>query len=422
LVYQPGGTLTGPLDLRVQSGVITEIGQGLAAGDCEVLQAAGSVVTGGFVDLRACTREPGDEQEEDLVSLSRTAAAGGFVGVVVGPDTTPGNDDHAVTELILRRAREHGQCELMPQGALSHRLKAETLAPMGEMADAGAVCFGDGDRPLRSSRLMRRALEYARTFDRPIFSQPLDTDLAGAGVMHEGAWSTRLGLRGIPAAAEHIIVARDIAVCQLAGGRLHFARLTSRRSVELVREARRQGVPVTASVTPWHLGWTDAAMQTYDVQWKLQAPLRTEDDRLALLEGLRDGSIDAIVSDHMPVGVADKQVELDYARPGAIGLQTTLPVVLDRVRAAELTLGQALQALVDAPRKVLSLPSADLVVGRSATLNWFEPEAVWQLDSQSNCSRSCNSPLWSTPARPVPLQGKVRLTLLRGRVVWRDDT
>lgn len=413
-LYQPGGVLTEPTDLRVQDGVVTEMGQQLTAGDCEVLDVPGSIVTGGFLDLRACTREPGDEQEEDLASLSATAAAGGFVAVVVGPDTTPGNDDHAVTELILRRAREHGQCEILPQGALSHRLKGETLAPMGEMADAGAVCFGDGDRPVRSSRLLRRALEYARTFERPVFTHPIDPELAGSGVMHEGSWSTRLGLRGVPSAAEHIAVARDIAVCQLASGRLHFARLTTRRSVELVRDARRQGIAVTASVTPWHLGWTDAALQTYDVHWKFVAPLRSEDDRLALLEGLKDGTIDAVVSDHMPVGVADKQVELDYARPGAIGLQTVLPVLLQRVHAGELSLGAALRALVDAPRRVLSLPAPNLVVGRTATLNWLDPNAAWTLDAQSNLSRSANSPVWGQP-----LRGKVLLTLLRGRVVWR---
>lgn len=413
-VYGPSTGLSAPTDVRVASGVIAELGPELSGEGCEVIEAAGMILSAGFVDLRACAREPGDEHEEDLCSLSDAAAAGGFTAVVVSPDTQPGNDDHAVTELIIRRAREYGRCELLPQGALSHRLKGEMLAPMGEMAEAGAVCFGDGDRPIESSQLMRRALEYARGFDRPIFSHPLDVGLAGNGVMHEGAWSTRLGLRGIPAAAEAVAVGRDLAVAQLAGGRLHFARLTARRSVELVRSAKAQNIAVTASVTPWHLTMTAADLHDYDVNLKFAAPLRAEDDRQALLEGLRDGTIDAICSDHMPENIADKTLEFDYASPGAIGLQTTLAQVLGCVRAGELTLELALAALVDAPRRVLNMASADLAVGRSANLVLFDPEARWVLDAASNRSKSCNSVLFGKE-----LGGRPLLTLFRGRVVHR---
>ncbi len=413
-VYGPTTGLSAGSDVRISGGVITELGQGLAADGCEVVEAAGMVLCAGFVDLRACAREPGDEHEEDLCSLSDTAAAGGFTAVVVSPDTQPGNDDHAVTELIIRRAREYGRCELLPQGALSHRLKGDTLAPMGEMAEAGAVCFGDGDRPIAASQLMRRALEYARGFERPIFSHPLDVGLAGDGVMHEGAWSTRLGLRGIPAAAETVAVGRDLAVAQLAHGRLHFARLTARRSVELVRSAKAAGIAVTASVTPWHLTHTAADLRDYDVNLKFVAPLRAEDDRQALLEGLRDGTIDAICSDHTPENIADKELEFDYAAPGAIGLQTTLAQVLSCVRAGELTLELALRALVDAPRRVLNMASADLAVGRSANLVLFDPQARWVLNEATNRSKSRNSVLFGQE-----LIGRPVLTLFRGRIVHR---
>ena len=412
--YGPGTGLGGVQDVRIERGVVAEIGVDLAENGAEVFEAAGMILSAGYVDLRACAREPGDDHEEDLQSLSQAAAAGGFTAVVVSPETEPSNDDHAVTELILRRAREYGRCELLPQGALSYRLKGETLAPMGEMAEAGAVCFGDGDKPERSSQLMRRALEYARSFERPIFVHPVDADLAGTGVMHEGSWSTRLGLRGIPAAAETIAVARDIAVAQLARGRVHFVRLTTRKSVELVRGAKAQGIGVTAAVTPWHLTGTAADLRDYDVNLKLVAPLRSEDDRQALLEGLRDGTIDAIASDHMPENIADKALEFDYASPGAIGLQTTVAQVLKCVHAGELTLEVALRALVDGPRRVLSMGSADVAVGRAATLTLLDPDARWALDAATNCSRSRNSALWGQPLRGRPV-----LTLLRGRIVWR---
>lgn len=413
-IYQPGIGL-GPVgDLRVRAGKVVELGVDLAAAGEQVIDASGCIVCGGFVDLRATSGEPGNEPDEDLCSLSDTAAAGGFVAVVVGPDTVPANDDHAVTELVLRRTREYGVCEVLPMGALSERLRGESLAPMGEMAEAGAVLFGDGDRPIANSRLLRRAMEYARSFDRPICTQPLDAVLAAGGVMHEGTWSTRLGLAGIAAAAEHIAVARDIAIAQLTGGRLHLARISCRRSVELVRQAKQAGVAVTCAVTPWHLRLTADALAQYDSHLKLVAPLRDEDDRRALLAGLRDGTIDAICSDHMPVGTADKQVEFDEARPGAIGLQTAWSLVQQCVDDGELPIGVALAALVDAPRAILRLPAADLAPGRTATLAIVDPNAMWTLDQRSSRSKSQNSVLWGRA-----LRGQVQWTLLRGRLTWQ---
>ena len=401
-------------DVRVVNGRIDAMGRNLTSHGGEILDCDGKLLTAGFVDLRACAREPGDEHEEDLVSLSDAANAGGFTAVVVNPDTTPGNDDHAVTELILRRAREYGRCEVLPQGALSHRLKGETLAPMGEMSEAGAVCFGDGDRPMTSARLLRRALEYARGFDRPIFTHAIDPDLAGTGTIHEGPWSTRLGMRGIPAAAEHVTVARDIAVTQLAGSRLHFARITTAKSVALIRAAKAEGIRVTASVTPWHLTLTDAAMVDYDVNLKLVAPLRTEADRQALLAGLADGTIDAICSDHMPVNIAGKALEFDYAAPGAIAIQTTLAQVLACVRAGELPLAVALDALTVGPRRVLQMTGGQIEEGAVADLTLIDPQAKWTLDATTNKSKSRNTILWGQE-----LTGRAVLTLFRGNVVYR---
>ena len=413
-IFTSENGLDQPIDVRIAGGRIDAIGANLPSSSGEVVEGAGQILAPGFVDLRACAREPGDEHEEDLVSLSDTANAGGFTAVVVNPDTTPGNDDHAVTELILRRAREYGHCDVLPQGALSHRLKGETLAPMGEMSEAGAVCFGDGDRPMTSPRLLRRALEYARGFDRPIFTHAIDPDLAGAGAIHEGPWSTRLGMRGIPAAAEHVIVARDIAVAQLANARLHFARVTTAKSVALIRAAKAEGICVTASVTPWHLTLTDAALVDYDVNLKLVAPLRTEADRQALLAGLVDGTIDAICSDHMPVNIAGKALEFDYAAPGAIAIQTTFAQVLTRVHAGELPLAVALNALTTGPRRVLHMSGGRVEPGAVADLTLLDPSAKWTLDAGSNKSKSRNTVLWGQE-----LTGRAVLTVFRGKVVWR---
>ena len=405
----------GPLtDVLIANGRIAAIGAHLPVRDEEVFACNGLILAPGFVDLRACAREPGDEHEEDLISLSDAANAGGFTAVVVNPDTTPGNDDHAVTELILRRAREYGHCDVLPQGALSHRLKGETLAPMGEMSEAGAVCFGDGDRPMTSARLLRRALEYARGFDRPIFTHAIDPDLAGTGTIHEGPWSTRLGMRGIPAAAEHVTVARDIAVTQLAHSILHFARVTTAKSVDLIRAAKAEGIRVTASVTPWHLTLTDAAMVDYDVNLKLVAPLRTEADRLALLAGLADGTIDAICSDHMPVNIAGKALEFDYAASGAIAIQTTLAQVLACVRAGELALPVALNALTRGPRRVLNMGDGRIESGAAADLTLLDPQAKWTLDATTNKSKSRDTVLWGRE-----LTGRTILTVFRGKVVFR---
>ena len=400
-------------DVAVADGAVVSVGAHLPAGDAQVIDGAGRILAPGFLDLRACAREPGDEHEEDLVTLSDAANAGGFTAVVVSPDTTPGNDDHAVTELIQRRAREYGRCDVLPQGAMTHRLKGETLAPMGEMAAAGAVCFGDGDRPLGSARLLRRALEYARGFERPIFTHAVDADLAGTGAVHEGPWSTRLGLRAIPAAAEHVIVARDIAVAELAHGRLHFARITSAKSVALLRAAKADGIQVTASVTPWHLTLTDAAMVDYDVNLKLVAPLRTEHDRQALLAGLADGTIDAVCSDHMPVNIAGKALEFDYAAVGAIAIQTTLSQLLGRVHAGELPLETALRALTSGPRHALGLTPRTIASGASADVTLIDPTATWTLDATTNRSRSRNTVLWGQE-----LTGRALLTVHGGRIVY----
>ncbi len=405
----------GPCSVLLVGGHFAAVGQRLDVPGAQRVDGRGCWLTPGLVDLGAAGREPGQEQDEDLLSLSRCAAAGGYVAVAVGPDTQPSNDDHAVTELIVRRARDIGLCELLPIGALTHRLQGETLSPMGEMTEAGAVAFGDADRPVRSSRMLRRALEYARSFGRGVVTQPLDLDLAGAGVMHEGPWSTRLGLRGIPAAAEHIAVARDIAVCQLAQGRLHLARLSAARSVDHVRRAKGDGIAVTAAVTPWHLLLTDSALCDYDANLRFVAPLRERQDREALLAGVRDGTIDAVCSDHQPWSVADKEVEFDRAQPGAIGLQTVWPLLCDLVRRGELDDTSLVRATMTMPRAILGLPAPMLRIGEPATFALLDPDRAWTLDNATNLSKCRNSPVWGKQ-----LVGRALLTVYGGRVTHSD--
>lgn len=417
-----GGRLIDPaedidevMDLLIRDGRVVERGKDLSPppGEVKVIDAEGKAVAPGFIDIGPQLREPGFEYKEDIASGTRAAAAGGFTALAPMPNTRPVNDNAAVTEFILRRAREVGSVQVLPIGAISQGTEGEGLSEMGDMRAAGAIAFSDGERPLRNSTLMRRALEYALMLEAPVISCPEDPSLAAGGLMHEGFVSTELGLPGIPREAEEIMAFRDMKLAELTGARLHLAHISSRGTVRLVREAKERGVKVTCSVTPHHLCLADGAVRGYDVNAKVRPPLREREDQQALLEGLRDGTIDLIATAHAPHDVGEREVEFQEAEAGIVGLETALPLLMDRlVSRGILTLGQLVEKLSTNPARTLGLPKGTLKPGADGDLTILDPEAEVIVNVGAFCSKGKNSPFhgWR-------LKGRVLATVVGGRVV-----
>jgi dihydroorotase len=411
-VLDPASQLDRTADVLVVGGVIAEIGAGLARG--RVIDVSGLVVAPGLVDLHVHLREPGHEYKEDLVTGTRAAVRGGFTTVCCMPNTEPPNDDRTVTERIVRRAREAGACRVRPIGAISRGLAGERLADIADMKEGGIVAISDDGRPVMSSGLLRRAMEYARTFDLPVVQHAEDLDLAERGAMNEGEWSTRLGVRGQPACAESAMVARDLEIVAWTGARYHVAHVSAARTVALVRDARRRGLPVTCEVTPHHLTMTDAALATYDTCCKVMPPLREAADVAALIDGIADGTIDCVATDHAPHSPVEKEVELEAAAPGMIGLETALSVVLGLVRQGAIDLPRALGLLGAGAARCFGLDAGGagtLRLGAPADLCVLDPDRRWVVEPAALASRSKNTPLAG-----VALTGRAVLTVVGGEV------
>jgi dihydroorotase len=409
-VLDPGGDLDRAADVLVEDGRVARIapGQRPPSSDTRVVELHGMLVVPGLVDLHVHLREPGQEYKEDIASGTRAAVAGGFTTVCCMPNTVPPNDTRAVTELIVRRAREAGACHVRPVGAISKGLAGEALAEIGELRDAGCVAVSDDGRPVMSSGLMRRALEYAATFGLPVVQHAEDLGLSAGGVMNEGPHATRAGLRGQPAAAESVMVARDLELVAWTGARYHVAHLSTARSAELLRAAKRRGLPVTCEVAPHHLTLTDAACCDYDTRTKVAPPLRSDADVAALKEALADGTVDAIATDHAPHSPVEKELEFDNAAFGMTGLETALPLVLALVAERVIDLGRAVALLTSSAARCFGLDAGRLVEGGAADLTVIDPARRWRYDATRSKSR--NSPFWGRE-----LTGAATLTLVGGR-------
>jgi len=418
-VIDPRRNVDSEADVLLQDGRVARIEKGLAASvpaGTRVIDVRGLWVTPGFIDLHCHLREPGQEYKEDIASGTRAAAVGGFTAVCAMPNTVPPNDCRAVTDLIMEQARRVGVVRVYPIGAVSKGQRGEELAEIGEMKDAGIVAVSDDGKPVMNAELLRRAMEYARTFRLPLIQHCEDLALSQHGAMHEGIVSTRAGIRAQPGAAESSMVARDIELVALTGARYHVAHVSTAESVVLVREAKRRGLPVTCEVTPHHLMLTDEACATYDTHAKCNPPLRTAADREALRAGLADGTIDAIATDHAPHAAIEKDVEFEQAAFGVIGLETALPLSMDLVRSGTLSPSRLVEVLSANPAALLNLPGGTLAPGAPADVTVVDPAAAWTVDPDAGHSKSRN-----TPFAGHRMEGRAVLTIVAGRIAYEEE-
>ncbi len=377
------------------------------------IDGSGLVACPGLVDIHVHLREPGQTHKETIATGTRAAAAGGFTSVVCMPNTSPPADNAGTVEFIHNAVKSSAVVNVFPTGCITVGQKGEALAPIGSLKKAGCVAITDDGSCVQSNELMRLAVEYARMFDIPVMDHCQDATMTDGAVMNEGAVSTRLGLKGWPAAAEDMIVARNVILASYSGHQIHLQHISSGNSVDIIRRAKRRGVRITAEATPHHIALTDEALAGYDTNFKMNPPLRTEKDRLALIEGLRDGTLDCVATDHAPHTNYEKDKEFDYAPFGIIGLETALPVALEILhRNSGFTLSEVVALLTHKPAAVMRLAKGTLSPGADADVCLFDPEEEWIYDATAGYSQSANSP-WNGKS----LKGRVRTTIVGGRVV-----
>ncbi len=402
-VLDPTGGADEVQDLLITEGRIARVGKGLTANGLETVDATGKVVCPGFIDVHTHLREPGYEYKETIGSGTRAAAAGGFTAVCCMANTFPVNDNRAVTDYILARARVEGVVRVYPIGAVTRNLEGTQLAELAELAEAGCVAFSDDGKCVMNAGLYRRAMEYALPFGTPIISHAEDCDLAHGGMMNEGLVSTELGLTGEPAAAEEVMVARDIVLAELTGAHVHIAHISTAGAVRMVRDAKARGVHVTTEVTPHHVLLSDEAVRGWDPNTKMAPPLRTKRDVEAVQEALSDGTIDCIATDHAPHALSEKEDEFVEAAKGIVGLETAVCLLLDRlVRLGRLDLPTLVTRLSSGPARLFNLPGGSLASGAPADITILDLEKPWTVDPSTFRSRSRNTPFGSWTGTGAP--------------------
>ncbi|HJV66329.1 MAG TPA: dihydroorotase [Geomonas sp.] len=415
-----GGRLVDPsqgideiMDIMIADGVVLELGADLTApDDMETIDAAGLIVTPGLIDMHVHLRDPGLEYKEDIGTGSRSAAAGGFTSVACMPNTSPVNDNKAVTSYIINKARNEAVVNVFPVGAITKGSKGESLAEMGDLKEAGCVAVSDDGKPVCSSELMRRALEYAKGVGIAVISHSEDVSLVGEGVMNEGFISTELGLKGIPWTAEDAAVARDVYLAEFTGSPLHIAHISTAGSARIIRNAKARGVKVTCETAPHYFTLTDEAVLGYNTNAKMNPPLRTASDVAAMKAALADGTIDAIATDHAPHHLDEKDVEFNVALNGIVGLETSLPLSLKLVEEGVLDLKALVSLMSCNPAKILGIERGTLKPGAVGDVTIIDPNKKWMVTAEKLESKSKNSPFlgWE-------MKGAAAYTVVKGQVV-----
>ena len=412
-VISPAQQLDDTCDILIEDGKIAAIGKKLVGKGAEVIDAAGKVVTPGLVDIHVHLRDPGFEYKEDIASGTLAAVAGGFTSVACMPNTNPVNDNQAVTSFILKKAAEDGHCRVFPIASITKGLEGELLTEMGELKELGVYAVSDDGKPVSNPQLMRRAMEYARPFGMTIISHAEDLDLVGSGVMNEGLISTELGLKGIPWVAEDAATAREVMLAEFTGAHLHVAHVSTKGSIEIVRQAKKRGVAVTCEAAPHHFTLTDEAVRGYNTNAKMNPPLRSPEDREAVRQGIADGTVDAIATDHAPHHIDEKNVEFAIAMNGIVGLETALPLTLKLVEEGLIDLPKAVALLTSGPADVLGLPVGQLQEGGDADVTVIDPDLEWTVEAQKLVSKSKNTPFdgWQ-------MKGAAVCTIVSGTIVF----
>jgi dihydroorotase len=417
-VVDPSSRLDSRADILVEDGRISRVGGGLKAKGAEVFDAGGCVVTPGFIDLHTHLREPGREDKETIATGAQAAAAGGFTAVCAMPNTLPVNDSASTTRFIVETAKREAIVRVYPIGAITRGSKGEELSEYGDLKSAGCIAVSDDGRPVQNARVMRRALEYARTFDLPVIDHCEDLDLSKGGAMNEGPVSAAMGIPGAPTVSETIMVERDVILAEFTGSHVHIAHISTAGAVDAVRRGKARGVRVTAEATPHHLVLTDEAVRAhdYDPITKMNPPLRSEEDRKAVIAGLLDGTIDAIATDHAPHTTEDKVCEFDCAAFGIVGLETAFALCHDGlVAGGALDIIRLIQLLSTGPARALGLQGGTLERGRAADITIFDPAEVRTVKPESFRGKSRNSPFMSRTLTGWPVA-----TIVAGMIVFRS--